>query len=120
MARILLVDDDSEQLRVRRLLLERKGHEVRTASTVVDALGAVAETGPEVVVMDLRLPRLEDGQSLIRSLRAHSAAVRIIVLSGLRSGLSGLPEAVLVDTVLAKPFPAGNLLAEVERLAKRV
>ena len=119
MARILLVDDDPEQLEVRRLLLETKDHEVRAAPSVNDALGAAAEFGPEVVVMDLRLPRLKDGQALIRRLRAHSAAVRIIVFSGLASGLAGMPEAALVDTVLATPFPAGSLLAEVQRLAAR-
>lgn len=117
MARILLVDDDPDQLDIRRLLLETKGHTVHTAPSATEAAGAAARCEPDVVVMDLRLPRLEDGRLLIRRLRDSSVPLKIVVLSGSAAALSKLPEACLVDAVLAKPLRSETLLAEVSRVA---
>jgi CheY-like chemotaxis protein len=116
MARILLVDDDPDQLEIRKLLLKTEGHEVWTAKTAPAAGQVFGECKPELVVMDLRLPRLEDGQELIRELRARSSSVRIVVLSGLASDLSQLPEAGLVDQVLHKPFRTERLLGLISKL----
>lgn len=117
MARILLVDDDPDQLEIRKLLLETVGHEVWIAKTAPAAGQVFGECKPELVVMDLRLPHLEDGQELIREVRARSSSVRIIVLSGLASDLSQMPEAGLVDQVLHKPFRSERLLGLISKLA---
>lgn len=117
MARILLVDDDPDQLEIRKLLLEARGHEVRTADSAPLAIEVFSERNPDLLVMDLRLPRVEDGRRLIRDVRSRSSSVRIIVLSGLASDLSQLPEAGLVDDVLSKPFHSGKFLELVSKVA---
>jgi CheY-like chemotaxis protein len=105
MARVLVVDDDSAALEIRKLILERGGHQVTTASDVEQARAAGR---PDVVVLDVRMPRIEDGLALIREFRA--AGVRIVVLCGNLGDLDGREEASMVDEILAKPARSEALL----------
>jgi CheY-like chemotaxis protein len=109
MARVLLIEDDADQLRIRKLVLEAAGHNVAAAGSV-QAATAAFDAGVEAVIMDLRLPREEDGLELIRRFRAASRHVRIIVLSGWMPDVASLPEASLVDAWAAKPVPSRKLL----------
>lgn len=117
MARILVVEDDPAQLEVRRLLLETQGHQVWTAGSRAAASRVFAECGAERVIMDLRLPKPEDGRMLIRELRGRSSSGRSIVLSGLALEFSALPEAALIDQFLPKPFRSEKLLDAVSQAA---
>jgi two-component system nitrogen regulation response regulator NtrX len=109
MARVLVVDDDAVALEIRKLVLERRGHQVSTAQ---DAAAARAATLPEVVVLDLRLPLLEDGLALVREF--HEAGVRVVVLCGNPGDLDGREEAGMVDQMLAKPVKTEVLLKALE------
>jgi len=105
MARILVVEDDTGQLDIRRQILEHAGYEVVTAQNAPEALARLP--GCQVVVTDLRIPTPEDG---LRLIQAASGMARIIVLSG------GQPDAALpVDEFLTKPCPSKKLL---EAIAK--
>lgn len=95
MARVRLIDDDEEQVEVRRLILERAGH-------------CVVESGFEAVVMDLHMPFLDDGLRMIRELAGSGA--RICVLSGFVEDLRGTLEEGMVHKVLAKPVRTEVLL----------
>ncbi|MFN3326257.1 MAG: response regulator [Bryobacteraceae bacterium] len=110
MPRVLLVDDDADQLEIRRLLLERAGHQVWAASGVEEARRLSEENRLELVVMDLHLPEAGDGVRLIRHVREALPGVRIVVLSGWTEALVGTPEARMVDHVLRKPVRSGELL----------
>jgi len=110
MARILLVDDDPDQLQTRRLILEAEGHTVHSAGNQPQALAAFRQVRPDAMVMDLRLPLVEDGRTLIREVRRLSASVPIIVLSGLAADLAPWPEARMATRVLQKPFRPEDLL----------
>jgi CheY-like chemotaxis protein len=117
MAAVLLVEDDPSQLNTRRLLLERKGFTVLCASTREEALEQFREAVPESVIMDLRLPKAEDGRALIRKLRAQSKTVRIVVLSGWPEDLTSAPEARLVNDIFSKPIRSEALLRALTRVA---
>lgn len=104
MGRLLLIDDDADQIELRRLNLEAAGHQVRVARDAAEGLRLFEEQPPDVVLMDLRLPRREDGIALIRAFRERAPEVRILVLTG---AAEPLPEA---DHVLAKPVSTGKLL----------
>ncbi len=106
MARILVVEDEVDQLAIRRQLLEHAGYQVLTAQTAADALPQLP--GCRLVLMDLRIPRLEDGLDLIQA--AVAARARIIVLSGAEAD-SALP----VDEFLAKPCSSKKLLETMAR-----
>jgi two-component system, NtrC family, nitrogen regulation response regulator NtrX len=105
MARVLVVDDDAPAIEIRKLVLERRGHEVTTAQ---DAGTARAASRPDIVVLDLRLPLLEDGLALIREF--HAAGVRVVVLCGNPGDLDGREEARMIDRMLAKPVRSEVLL----------
>jgi len=117
MACILLVDDDSDQLETRGLLLERAGHRILCATTPAEALQQFASTRVDAVCMDLRLPEPEDGRALIRLLRERSADVRIVILSGWTEGFAGSPESEMVQAVLQKPVRSERLLGLLGRTA---
>src|SRR5260370_31608294 len=110
MARVLLVEDDSGQLEIRKLIFERAGHVVSIAESAAEAIAAARETLPDVAVTDLRLPRLEDGIELVRVL---VGTTRVIVLSGASIDSSTLP----ADRFFTKPCLMRELLKAVEELA---
>lgn len=117
MARLLLVDDDTDQVEIRRLLMEAAGHQVAVAGDAETALAEFGRWQPAIVIMDLRLPRTEDGRQLIRALRLASPGVHLILLSGWPGNLGELPETGMVDRVLRKPVRSQSLLNLIDRLA---
>ena len=68
---ILVIEDDPGITRIVRLYLERDGHTVTTASDGVSGLNAARTDSPDLIVLDLMLPRL-DGMSVCRALREES------------------------------------------------
>lgn len=116
MARLLIVEDDPDQLELRRLILEYAGHRVRTAADPRAALEAFVEFAPALVVMDLRLPRTEDGLSLIEALRQRFPEVRIVVLSGAEDNFENSAVRALVNEYVRKPVPSRELVRLVSKL----
>lgn len=119
MARILIVEDDPDQLFLRRLILERAGHAVIAAAAPAAALDAIRSAAEpfHCVVMDLRLPAAEDGRALIRNLKDAAQDLPIVVLSGRPQELTSTPESQLVLATLSKPVRTENLLKTLARLA---
>ena len=117
--RILLVDDDPGiRLSVQRAL-EFEGHEVRTAEDGVLALEAVAAEAPDLIVLDVSMPRL-DGLGVCRRLRTDGNDVPILVLTarqGVSDRVAGLDAGA--DDYLPKPFALEELLARVRALLRR-
>ncbi len=116
MARVLLVDDDPDQLEMRRMLFQQAGHEVYTAMDAGTALELFGRAAPQLVVTDLCLPKAEDGLALIRAMRQRASGVRIVVLSGWTADLEHLPETGLVDAIIGKPARTSGLLAIAAKL----
>ena len=110
MPRVLIVDDDLDQIDIRRLILEQAGHDVWTAASATEALERFRECEAESVVMDLYLPGRDEGCGLIRNLRALSDRVNIVVTTGWTAELPHLAERALVNHVLQKPFKTEKLL----------
>ncbi len=117
MSRVLVVDDESAGVEIRKLVLEREGHQVTLAANVTEALQGFHAAAPHVVIMDLRLPLPEDGFSLIRQFRALSPGVRIVVLSGCGTDLDRREETSMVDEILIKPVRSERLLNAVMKRA---
>lgn len=115
MAVVLVVDDDPAALEIRKLVLERHGYTVITATDARAAHAAFLETTADVVITDLRLPDPEDGLALIKELREFRAAkqLKIIVLCGNSSDIEGREEAAMVDAILTKPVRSKVLLSSV-------
>jgi DNA-binding NtrC family response regulator len=117
MAIVLLVDDDAGGLEIRKMLLEREGHQVSTATDAASAREGFREVAPECVILDLRLPSPEDGLALVREFREAAPSVRIVVLAGWGADLEGRPEQRMVNEVLAKPVRSERLISAVKKSA---
>ncbi len=122
MCSVLLVDDNVQILEFYSLVLSQVGHQVRIAETCARALALLKEVDPEIVIMDLRVPEMEDGLGLIRTLKAHVRAPgkprrKVVVISGWIEDLAATPEQDSVDCALPKPVRMELLLQSIARLA---
>ncbi|MCU0726224.1 MAG: response regulator, partial [Planctomycetes bacterium] len=79
--RILIVDDDQHVPSLLSRVLERSGYAVVTATGGEEALARFAEVRPEVIVTDLRMPRM-DGRDFIQRVLSDYPDVMILVLTG--------------------------------------
>lgn len=110
MATVLLVEDDADQLALRRMILEAAGHTVHAAASREEAL---EQPAAQVAVVDLRIPAFADGVLLLEDLKTRQPEMKRIVLSGWAAEARALP----VDKVLEKPVPSRRLLDWIARLA---
>ena len=108
MARILLVDDDTEGLELRRTILEHHGHRIETASTPAAARAIFSSFVPECVIADLHLPDAAAGRALLVEFRQSTPLIRIIVLSG-----HPAEAEQAADLVLLKPLRSEQLIAAI-------
>ncbi|MEU3271687.1 response regulator [Saccharomonospora sp. NPDC006951] len=115
---VLVVDDDPQIARALRINLSARGYRVVTAHDGTAALKAVAETKPDVVVLDLGLPDM-DGTDVINGLRGWTQ-VPIIVLSA-RDDSTDKVHALDAgaDDYVTKPFGMDELLARLRAAVRR-
>jgi DNA-binding response OmpR family regulator len=116
--RVLVVEDDEAIADVLRRTLRQEGHEVRSAGDGVAALALAEEFVPDLVILDLGLPKL-DGSEVLRRLRRESD-VPILVLTArteLDDRVDGLDSGA--DDYLVKPFERRELLARLRALMRR-
>jgi CheY-like chemotaxis protein len=115
--KILIADDDRDQLELRSLLLVENGFQTIQALDAVSALKAAKLENPACAIVDLRLPTEDAGIGLIRALKDWNAGISVIVLTGANPRhLEGLPERTLVDAVIVKGSPFIALLQELRSL----
>ena len=120
--RLLIVDDEPNLLRAVAACLKAENYEVTTARSGREALVLLAESVPDLIVSDIRMPGM-DGYQLVRQLRGspRTALVPIIFLTakdekmdrieGFRAG---------IDAYLTKPFEPEELIAVVNGILNRV
>lgn len=119
--RVLLVEDEDALRRVMKDLLEREGFVVFEASDGVIALDEIDRLAPDLVVLDLNLPRL-DGFGVLRYLRARSATATLPVVVLTARGDEDSEVRVFeygASDYLTKPFRARALSARIRALIDR-
>lgn len=79
MAKILIVDDDPLYVRVYQLKLSADGHTIETASDGEGALAKVGSFGPDLILLDIMMPKM-DGFEVLRRLKANEITKRIPVV----------------------------------------
>jgi DNA-binding response OmpR family regulator len=117
-ARVLVVEDDEEIAQALQRSLRMEGYDVRIASDGVKALDDARAFLPDLVVLDLGLPRL-DGVEVAKTLREQDD-VPILMLTArdaLESRVEGLDAGA--DDYLVKPFERQELLARMRALLRR-
>src|SRR6185369_9859072 len=120
MATVLIIEDNADLAYGLRNNLEIEGYAVDVAADGEEGLARARQSRPDLVILDLMLPRL-DGFRVLRALRADGLSMPVLILTargeeadkvrGLRLG---------ADDYVTKPFGLLELLARVEALLRRV
>jgi two-component system response regulator MprA len=116
---ILLAEDDRATRDAIKLALRLEGYEVEAVIDGAEALQAVEDRHPNIIIMDLMMPNV-DGLTVCRRLRARKNRTPLLMLtarSELSDRISGLDAGA--DDYLAKPFSLEELLARVRALLRR-
>lgn len=116
--RILIVDDEPNIVISLEFLMKREGFEVIVAADGDAALQAVAQHVPDLVLLDIMLPR-KDGFEVCQTIRANPAwqAIKVIMLTAKgRDTEMAKGVAVGADAYLTKPFSNKDLLEQVNQL----
>ena len=122
MSRILVVDDDAQQLALHKHLLEIAGYQVEIVLTASQTVRRLKHTPADLVIMDLRLPNVHgepdsrEGMALIRGIRDLGFRAPVIVLCGWPEDLYGQPEERLVSRILLKPIRTHDFLNTISDL----
>ena len=117
--RVLLVDDEPRILNFLSSKLKATGYEVFTASNGFEALEQVEVQEPQLVVLDVLMPRM-DGFETLKELRTFSP-VPVIILSAKGSNADKVKGLSLgADDYLAKPFSPDELIARIEAVKRRL
>jgi DNA-binding response OmpR family regulator len=117
--RILIVEDDAVLLRGLTDTFEGKGYEVLSARDGETALTLALEEHPEIVLLDIMLPRV-NGYEVCRVIREHGLQMPIVMLTA-----KGQEEDVILglnlgaDDYVTKPFRIGELVARANAFLRR-
>jgi DNA-binding response OmpR family regulator len=120
MASILIVDDEPENLELLEGILAPTGHLIRKAEGGREALQAVEEELPELILLDLMMPRVS-GFEVCEMLRSHQRTARIPIIIVTGFDQFGTKERVLAigaDDYLTKPINPGDVQARVDAMLK--
>ena len=118
MATIALVDDDENILTSVSMALEAEGHQVATYPDGAAALEAVSANPPDLIISDIKMPRL-DGMELLRKLRQNSS-VPLIFLTSKDEELDEVLGLTLgADDYIKKPFAQRLLMERVKAVLRR-
>jgi len=119
--RVLMADDQTELLMLMKEMVQDAGFEVFTASDGAEALKAVFETNPDIIVLDYNMPRkngLEVAQDLKNNpLFAHIPIMIVTAFGEKNAKLKGL--GMGIDDYLIKPVDADELIARIRMILKR-
>ena len=117
--KILVADDDPSLRDALRRALKLEGYDVELAADGVEALSALADASPDLVVLDVAMPNA-DGLEVARRIRADGNRVPILMLTArdaVDDRVAGLDAGA--DDYVVKPFALEELFARVRALSRR-
>lgn len=118
--KLLIVDDEVDLLAELQPMLSRAGYQVITAQDGETALQAVAQETPDLIILDVLMPKL-DGRATLRRLREADNWTPVILLTQINTAMErvmSLQEGA--DDYLNKPFDPMELLARIQAILRRV
>jgi len=117
--RILVVDDDQRILNFLSAKLKASGYQVLTASNGLEGLEQAQAQEPDMIVLDLLMPKM-DGLEMLKELRSFSA-VPVIILTAKGANSDRIKGLQLgADDYLPKPFNPDELVARIEAVRRRL
>ena len=116
--RILVVEDEESLLKLESILFTSKGYQVTGVRGGKDALTAIAQDAPDLVVLDLMLPDM-DGFEVCRSIKENpeTSAIPVVMLTAKKSSRDlERGRQVGADAYITKPFKSVKVLEVIEGL----
>ena len=116
MAKVLVVDDDPDFVKVTSKILEKEGHEVVSAANGAKALKAMRQDPPDLVLLDIMMSYILDGLDVSREMAEDPALkdVPVIMVTSLTavqgSAMFPTDEQIAVDEWLSKPVEPEDLV----------
>jgi CheY-like chemotaxis protein len=120
MQRILIVEDKANSRELLRTVLEQQGYAVEEAQDGEQALTMIQEQPPDLVLMDLHLPR-RDGYGVLQEIRGNPKLASLPVVAVTANAMPGDQDRVLAagfTGYIAKPVALSQLREEVNRLLR--
>ncbi len=120
MTTVLIVDDDQKLLKMLQRTLAYENLTVFTASNGQEALDAIDQHSPNLLILDWMMPKM-DGLTLLQQLRAEKNKVPVLMLTArdaIENRVEGLESGA--DDYLVKPFAPAELVARVHALLRRI
>lgn len=116
MARIIVLDDVSDQGILVKRILERKGHEVTAFTEEEEAIGFAAKTPPDLAILDIKLKKMT-GVEVLEEIRKIAPQVKVIMLTGYPT-LETARESVRLGAsdYCVKPIDKDELESKVEEV----
>jgi CheY-like chemotaxis protein len=117
MARILIVEDSPDNMKLFRTILGLKGHDVIGLAGGDGLLDAIQEKAPELILMDIQLPG-KDGFTLLQEIRASASFSRVRVIALTAHAMMGDRERAIeagFDGYITKPIDIRGFPEQVER-----
>ena len=128
MEKILIIDDEPDNVRVLALSLEAHGYDVITASSGEEGLARFKAEDPDMIITDIRMPGM-DGVELLRRVKAHDPDVEVIIVTGngdidsaieaMQCGASDFINKPVRDQVLAIALQRAREKLEIRRRLRR-
>ena len=118
---ILCVEDEPEMIDLMRLILGRRGFEVKGASGGIEGLKMIREELPDLVLLDLMMPDM-DGWEVYQQMKADEKTknIPVIVVTAKAQSIDKVlgSHIAKVDDYIAKPFSPQDLINIVEKILK--
>jgi CheY-like chemotaxis protein len=113
--KILIIDDDINDLETMKLILEKEKYFVETADNGADAIDKTMKDKPDAILIDIKMPTLS-GYDLLRLLRERlNHKVKMIYVSIVPKSDVDLND---IDGFVQKPFMSAHLIKEVKKVLK--
>jgi len=119
---ILVVDDDPEFVEITRLILEAHDYEVRSASNGEQALQAMRQRRPSLVLLDVMMSSILDGLNVSHEMREDPElrSIPVIMVTSIitspHASLFPTDEFIPIDAWISKPMDPDDLLNKIKRL----
>ncbi|MEN9954409.1 MAG: hypothetical protein RLZZ41_73, partial [Actinomycetota bacterium] len=118
MAKVLVVEDEQSLREALVFFLEKEGHEVSVAVDGEEAIRVFENSGPDIILLDLMLPKL-DGNQVCKQIRL-SSNVPIIMLTAKDSEVDKIVGLEIgADDYITKPYSTRELLARIKAVLRR-
>lgn len=126
---ILAIDDEDDVCQIIKAKFEHLGYQVLTANDGAEGYRKLEESKPDCILLDIRIPKGEDGLTFLRRLRSyrHDNLIEqgrmrktpVIMLTGAGATMQPLFELEGISGFIEKPFDLTNLQNKVEQILKQ-